>query len=156
MWEKGRRLSSTIIASALDCATTNSINVKDFDYTVELIQAKRICITGFLWVRYLRETPVEIDEGYVITSLYLGRNDRHLFAISALRLWPDFSRLSPPIYLKSCSVLFNLARSRLNLFLFYFRHYDEDFGTIWKAVNGYDGIRFTEFSIWVETTRKIV
>lgn len=78
------RLSSTIIAAALDCATMLSVNAKDFDFAVQLLQAKKIWMTGSFGVWFLREPPVEIDGGYVITSRYLGANGRQLYAISAL------------------------------------------------------------------------
>lgn len=79
-----RRLSSTIIAAALDCATMHSVNAKDIDFAVQLLQSKRIWMTGSFGVRFLRVPPVEIDGSYVITSRYLERNDLCLYAISAL------------------------------------------------------------------------
>jgi hypothetical protein len=78
------RLSSTIIAAALDCATLLSVNARDVDFAAELLRAKKMWMTGSFGVRFLRQPPVKIDGGYAITSRYLGGKDRQLYAISAL------------------------------------------------------------------------
>ena len=79
------RLATTMVVSAIDCMNLYAISAKDdFDLLFKLTQEKKTFFTGSYGVRIFRVPPVEIENDYRITSRYLRRDGRKLFAMSAL------------------------------------------------------------------------
>jgi hypothetical protein len=77
-------LASTIIASALVCATLHAINADDPEILARMLKEKKFWTTGTYGVRFLRVPPVQIEGGYRIGARYLGGDSRKFFAMSAL------------------------------------------------------------------------
>ncbi|MFX0202376.1 MAG: hypothetical protein ACFFCW_40230, partial [Candidatus Hodarchaeota archaeon] len=79
-----RRLATTIVAAAIDCANLHAVTAEDPEFVMQLLRDKKLWVTGTYGVRFLRVPPVDIGGDYRVAARYLGRDGRKLFTMSAL------------------------------------------------------------------------